>query len=175
MKMSCFTIFYLVIKCPIPLVSYTILYVSHSFAKNDECPSSSLIRLSLIVNNLIPVNVCTKECFFLCSIPHGWLLHDSRARTGWLPPFKSSVIPVSRCDSLMLKNISMCSAWSSTHFHILFCFTLSSFPLKFSPEKITYDSCMHDFHVTRIWASEGLDIHICSHCLENLEGHYISE
>ena len=49
MKMSCFTIFYLVITCLILLK-----YVSHLFAKNDKCPSSSLTQLSVIVNNLIP-------------------------------------------------------------------------------------------------------------------------
>ena len=119
MEMSCFTIFYLVIKCPILLK-----YVSHLFAKNDECPSPSLTQLSVIVNNLIPGNVCTKECFFLCLILQGWLLCDSIVQTGWLPLF-NSVIPVSQCDSLTLKK----------HFYVFsMIFHSFSHPILFHPE-----------------------------------------
>ena len=156
--MSCFTVIYLVIKCHVLLI-----YINHLFAKNNGCPSfSSLTQSSVIVYTFIPVNVCTKECFFLCLILHtnGWLLYNFITQAGWLPLFKSSVVPVSQSDSLLSyeKAFSCINMIFHSFSHPTFCSTLSSFPFKLSPEKKkylwfthTWFSCKDNMSFRRIW------------------------
>lgn len=131
--MSCFTVFYLVIKCHVLLI-----YINHLFAKNNGCPSfSSLTQSSVIVYTF--QLMCALRSVSFCLILHtnGWLLYNFITQADWLPLFKSSVVPVSQSDSLLSHEkafscINMIFHWFS---HPIFCSTLSSFSFKFSPEK----------------------------------------
>lgn len=139
---------------------------SHSF--------SSLTRSFVIVYSSVPVNMHTKECFFLCMNLHanGLSAFMTMIQSDWLP--LQVTCGLRQLEWLIFVRAGKSFSYIQHDLPLIFTSYFSPPPpvpsVSYSLQEkwLMIHIYILDFHIRRIWAWEGFYISICLYCLEDL-------